>query len=360
MRLPAGRYGWLKVLLPCVLVLYPFRVLAGLIIGIGAVQGEIFPFFSWRLFSHTPQWTIGKPGLIMHSIDGAPIVGTRYLIPNQDIRDQKTLQSAINHCFHHDNCDEAVAQLIFPVVRRLTQDHDVEFSIYTPETWIGRWTTPEAASRHCLRQTWNWPRFILALLRRLPQRRNLDPCNTPVHRDSSRFSLHVSLSTRKIPCWAGANSDSPIWISPLDKASARPTTKALWRVRCRARNQPCQNWTVPGRDLAQNQGAWHHAPCRLSGSGRGIAGMSVMDGAGKRQGVDPEGTPHQGAGSSKDRNRPRGLWHDAGPQCLPAACGRPDCQGPVLSHGAATMRHFAIHTRAARHRLSRPPTEIAK
>ena len=168
MRLPTGRYNWLKLLLPCVLVLYPVMVLAGLIIGIGAVQGEIFPFFSWRLFSDTPQWAIVKPGLMVHSIDGEPIAGTRYLIPNQDIRDQKALRNAINHCFHPDNCDQAVAQLIFPVVRRLTQGHDVEFSIvnaridlrdvqqgigsiakgkskrtdfYTPETLIGRWTT---------------------------------------------------------------------------------------------------------------------------------------------------------------------------------------------------------------------------
>lgn len=62
-------------------------------------------------------------------VDGAPVSGTRYLIPSANIRDDKALGSTVNACRILADCDEEVKQRLYPIVNRLARGKDVEFSI---------------------------------------------------------------------------------------------------------------------------------------------------------------------------------------------------------------------------------------
>ncbi len=122
-----SRYRLVKYLIPLFSVFYLFMVWLRPVIGV--TQDEIFPFFSWQLFSNTPGWERTENAVIVHSIDGTPVAGTRYLIPNNSISDMKNLRRSISSCSRPEDCDRAVKQYLYPVVRRLTRANEVEFSI---------------------------------------------------------------------------------------------------------------------------------------------------------------------------------------------------------------------------------------
>ena len=131
-------------------------------------HGEIFPFFSWRLFSRIPDWQTTEYGLLLHSIDGASLDSEYYLIPGDNIRDWKALRSVAAVCRRSDNCDEDVATVLYPILFDSLGSMNIEFSIvrarvdlheiqdniddiasravsktsfFRPDTIIGRWNT---------------------------------------------------------------------------------------------------------------------------------------------------------------------------------------------------------------------------
>ena len=132
---------------------------------------EIFPFFAWTLFSFTPGWKKTENAVIVHSIDGRPVPGVRYVIPSGGIRHWKVLERVVGICRRHPGeCGAAARKSIAPIVRRITRGDAVEFSIievaidlrdvqedirslaagetsktdyYRPGKRIGRWSIPE-------------------------------------------------------------------------------------------------------------------------------------------------------------------------------------------------------------------------
>ncbi len=116
------------MLIPGVLVFYVFMVGVELFIR---ADEEIYPFFSWDLFSRTPGWERTENAVIAHSIDGMPVAGTPYLIPNRGISDVKALIDAVQICQSQTvaECDEEVRVVLYPRVKRLAEGADVEFSI---------------------------------------------------------------------------------------------------------------------------------------------------------------------------------------------------------------------------------------
>lgn len=94
-------------------------------------SGEVFPFFGWTLFSRTPDYRNEERGVIAHAINGKAIADVRYLIPNIDVgRSQKVLYKTTRICLRQPPaCDEAVEQLLYPVVKELANSDDLEFSI---------------------------------------------------------------------------------------------------------------------------------------------------------------------------------------------------------------------------------------
>ncbi len=67
--------------------------------------------------------------VVAHSIDGRPV--HRHLIPARSSAHLKTLNQAVAHCGTHGKCDEEVQALLFPIVVKLTNSRDVEFSVGT-------------------------------------------------------------------------------------------------------------------------------------------------------------------------------------------------------------------------------------
>lgn len=92
-------------------------------------HGEIFPFFSWRLFSSAPAWNTSEYALLLHSIDGRTVDTPLYLIPSHDIRDWKVLRQAAKACTTGRHCDDTVADMLYPIVLRSTGSRSAEFSI---------------------------------------------------------------------------------------------------------------------------------------------------------------------------------------------------------------------------------------
>ena len=166
MRFPVNRYRLMKALIVGFVLFYLFMV--WLRPTIGSQQDEIFPFFAWSLFSWTPAWERFENTVVLHAVDGEPVSGVRYLIPNDDIGDAKTLRRVVNACETAPaNCGAAAEEWLFPVVRRLTSGNSVEISVgkarvdlraaqreirrlaagetrktdyFRPELEIGRWT----------------------------------------------------------------------------------------------------------------------------------------------------------------------------------------------------------------------------
>lgn len=122
-----SRYRLVKYIIPLFLLLYLFMV--WLRPAIGVRQDEIFPFFSWALFSHTSEWETMENALVVHVIDGRKVGETRYLIPSREIRHQKTLKNTANVCVRREECDQVVEEWVYPIVRNVTRGDEVEFSI---------------------------------------------------------------------------------------------------------------------------------------------------------------------------------------------------------------------------------------
>lgn len=161
-----SRYRLIRRLIPAVIALYV--VMLPLNSVLEEDHGEIFPFFSWRLFSRIPDWQTTEYGLLLHSIDGAPLDREYYLIPSDDVRDWKALRSVVKDCRIDDNCDGAVASILYPILFDVVGTTNLEFSIvkarvdlhdiqdhiddlavqavsktsfFRPGTTLGRWNT---------------------------------------------------------------------------------------------------------------------------------------------------------------------------------------------------------------------------
>ena len=168
MRVSISRYRFVKALIPLFLAFYLLMIL--LHWAVDFRQTEIYPFSKWSLFSTTPGWERSDHAVILHTLDGEPVSGVRFLIPNDSIRDRKVLELTVDACGSPAGCDAAAERLLFPVVRRLTGADGAEFSVvrarvdlraaqremqrladgeahetdfFRPEAEIGRWTMSE-------------------------------------------------------------------------------------------------------------------------------------------------------------------------------------------------------------------------
>ena len=121
-----NRYRFVALLIPVFCAFYLFMVWIKSVTGV--THAEIYPFFSWRLFSSTPGWHRTENAIIVHSIDGTPVAANRYLDIESGGR-VKSLNMAVKACRRLANCDTVVAGSIYPIVKRQTKGNDVEFSI---------------------------------------------------------------------------------------------------------------------------------------------------------------------------------------------------------------------------------------
>ena len=99
-------------------------------------HSEVFPFFKWQLFSSIPGWQTHEYGLVVEAIDGQPVEEGSYLIPDAEIRDWKALRFAALACVNNDNeadCDDTIAEVIYPIVVRSIGHQKVEFIIVRAE-----------------------------------------------------------------------------------------------------------------------------------------------------------------------------------------------------------------------------------
>lgn len=172
-----GRFRWRDHGIPLFVVAYLFLALAkplsqALERPVADISDhEIYPFFAWTLFSFTPGWKKTENAVVVHSIDGRPVPGIRYVIPSGGIRNWKVLERVVGLCRRRPGeCDAAARKSIAPIVRRITRGDAVEFSIievaidlrdvqedirslaagetsktdyYRPGKRIGRWSIPE-------------------------------------------------------------------------------------------------------------------------------------------------------------------------------------------------------------------------
>ena len=141
-----------KHLIPGFLIVYVLIAGTNLIFGFRA--GEIFPFFAWTLFSHTPERIKLQPAILLHTIDGAPAAGARYVLPGASGGDRASLQRVFRECGFRqrrqarllpglaarlersparpgavsDRCDALVRRIAAPIVERLAGPR-TEFSI---------------------------------------------------------------------------------------------------------------------------------------------------------------------------------------------------------------------------------------
>ncbi len=126
-----------KYVIPGFLIVYVLIAGTNLLFGFRA--GEIFPFFAWTLFSHTPERIKLQPAILLHTVDGAPAAGARYLLPGASGGDRAALQRVFRECGFGpprrarpgavpDGCDALVRRIVFPIVERLAGAR-AEFSI---------------------------------------------------------------------------------------------------------------------------------------------------------------------------------------------------------------------------------------
>lgn len=119
-----------KVLIPVILVMYSAMVLLHSVVENS--HDEIFPFFSWSLFSTTPGWYSTENTLSVDSIDGDSTKAIRYLIPSNSASDQKVLRRAVNACIKNLSCDEVIEEVLYPTVIRLVGEEEgtaIDFTI---------------------------------------------------------------------------------------------------------------------------------------------------------------------------------------------------------------------------------------
>ena len=122
-----SRHRLITMLIPALAIIYV--VMLPLASVIEEDHGEVLPFFSWRLFSRVPDWNTTEYGLLLHFVEGAAVSGTYYLIPSDDIRHWKALRLAAKACNSDSNCDQIVAEVLYPIVFESLGTTNVEFSI---------------------------------------------------------------------------------------------------------------------------------------------------------------------------------------------------------------------------------------
>ena len=124
-----ARHKFLRLFIPFCLLFYLLMVALTPTITMEE-HGEIFPFFSWRLFDEIPQRFKYTDAVIVHSIDGAPVDAARYVIPSPIIDHTKSLRRAMSVCHNAPRlqCDAAVRQFVAPAVNEIVQG-EAEFSI---------------------------------------------------------------------------------------------------------------------------------------------------------------------------------------------------------------------------------------
>ena len=127
-----------KYLIPLFLIGYVLIAGTNLVFGFRA--GEIFPFFAWTLFSHTPERIKLQPAIVLHTIDGEPAAGPRYVLPDASGGHRASLQRVFRDCGflqnragaqprRSDHCDALVRRIVFPIVERIAAGPRVDFSI---------------------------------------------------------------------------------------------------------------------------------------------------------------------------------------------------------------------------------------
>ena len=138
-----SRYRLLKFLIPFFLGFYVFMIWLKPVIGV--THGEIFPFFGWTLFDYIPEWHVTENALIVHSIDGKPVSGTRYLIPNYSIRDWKALGSTVNDCRRLADCVQTLLPNVVAPETLITATVCVSSNCESPRKnfawWVVTWKT---------------------------------------------------------------------------------------------------------------------------------------------------------------------------------------------------------------------------
>ena len=75
------------------------------------------------------DWQTFEYGLIIDSVDGHPTEEVRYLLPNTNVRYSKALNLAAYTCTTSIDCSDTVAEVIYPIIHKLTGKENVDFSI---------------------------------------------------------------------------------------------------------------------------------------------------------------------------------------------------------------------------------------
>ena len=125
------RFRLTKYLIPFFLVLYIVMIPLNSVVE--QDHSEVFPFFKWKLFSNIPDWRTQEYALVLEAVDGQPVEEGHYLIPNVNVRDWKALRLAAIDCVKNVDCDDTVADVIYPLVIRSVGHDEVEFSIIRAE-----------------------------------------------------------------------------------------------------------------------------------------------------------------------------------------------------------------------------------
>ena len=120
-----------KLLVPTFLVLYVLMIPLNSVLE--TEHSEVYPFFRWKLFANIPDWQTYEYALVIDAVDGQPIDNLYYLIPNSDIRDWKALRLAVSACTENIDCDDTVAEVLYPIIRRDIGEKSVYFSIFRVE-----------------------------------------------------------------------------------------------------------------------------------------------------------------------------------------------------------------------------------
>ena len=121
------RFRLTKYLIPLFLMLYVVMIPLNSVVE--QEHSEVFPFFKWSLFSNIPDWQTPEYALVVEAIDGQPVEEGHYLIPDTEVRDWKALRFAVADCIEHTDCDDTIAEVVYPLVIRSTGHREVEFRI---------------------------------------------------------------------------------------------------------------------------------------------------------------------------------------------------------------------------------------
>lgn len=125
------RFRLTRLLIPLFLVLYVVMIPLNSVVE--QEHSEVFPFFKWQLFSNIPDWQTHEYALVLEAIDGQRVEERQYLIPNTEVRDWKALRLAALDCVRNVDCDDTIADVIYPLVIRSVGHEEVEFSIVKAE-----------------------------------------------------------------------------------------------------------------------------------------------------------------------------------------------------------------------------------